>query len=281
MKTRAFPVLAFVLPMFAAACGSGGAGEDPDPKVVAACNAACEVFVGGDCYGSCKAVCATPFCTLGEDVSRYDDVVALSCSGTLNFFTMDGSNFACSSPDIPAPGDNGTGTSHRMFVTNARFTADLAVVGGAPSGPEGADNLCNLAAQAASLGGTWKAWISTSAVDAIDRIEDKAPWFNVTRTAILFPNKASLSQYPISGSWYDLTDEHGDLAPTSDVWTGTKTGGRVSSGSNGYDTCDDWTAMGQFTLGSTGATGSSASTWTDWLVDECAYTQNPLYCFEQ
>ncbi|APR81280.1 Hypothetical protein A7982_06627 [Minicystis rosea] len=252
-----------------------------DPELVAACNAACETFVGGDCYGACKATCQSPTCTASGDTSTYEDVIALDCSsGTLNFHTTHGSS-ACSSPDIPAAGDNGTGTSHRMFVTNASFTADLAVVGGAATGPAGADNLCNLAAEAVSIGGTWKAWISDSSVDAIDRIEDKGPWLNVPRTAILFPNKAALTQTPIDSVWYDLTDEHGTAVSTNDVWTGTKTGGRVSMSNDSFDTCDDWMTMGEFSLGATGSTGSSASIWTEWLVDECQFTSNRLYCIEQ
>jgi hypothetical protein len=278
--------LALVLPIAVASCatgtGSGSSGDvvESDPVVVDACNAACEQFVGGDCYGACKAVCKSPTCTTTGLESGYKNVIALRCdSSSVNFATKTSSS-SCSSQDIPAAGDNGTGTARRMFVTSASFTANLAAVGGAATGLAGGDNLCNQAAQASSLGGAWKAWLSASTMDAIDRIDDVGPWLNLSRTSILFPNKAALTQVPLDGIWADLEDDHGSI-PTGSAWTGTRTGGHLSQGDGFIDTCDDWADVGQFSLGSTGAVHSNASNWTDYLLGECQIDSNHLYCIEQ
>lgn len=270
--------LSFTAPLAAAGCSGGDPGAVANPQATAACKAACDQFVGGKCYGECTAVCATPSCV--TDPTGFQDVISVVCTDTFNFQTASGTT-ACSSPDMAAPGPDGVGTQKRIFVTETAFGGNLRAQGGGATGLQGADNLCNQAAEAASLGGVWVAWLSTSTVDAIDRVEDVGPWLNVSRTAILFPNKASLTQTP--QAWSNVETEKGRGRGTGYVWTGTRNGGRLASDATlGIETCSDWTDdSSDLGLGHTGSVNSSGSAWTDASDDYCFRGLYPIFCIEQ
>ena len=259
--------------------GCGASPPEVDPKTVAACESACELFVGGDCYGACKHACSDENCMRSFSPSDFDGVTSLGCSGSGNInIHKDKSTISCTFEG--EPGGNGTGTQKRVFVTANSFGANMKVQGGGATGLEGADNICNNAAQAASLGGVWRAWLSDSTASAIDRISDVGPWLNATRTSIVFPNKATLTQSP--SNWFDLTTEAGDPPATGYVWTGTTTGGHIASFNGNLATCGDWTDdMSDSVYGWTGSVGSNVLSWTDSIPEQCRFTNLPVYCFEQ
>jgi hypothetical protein len=259
--------------------GSNSTTSDPaDSAVVAACKQACDTFVGGKCYGACVASCRGS-CALGRSASDFDNIGGLDCSDdTVNF--LSGSD-SVSCVVAPGPRDDGSGNQKRMFVTSSAFTANLAKQGGKTTGLAGADHLCNNAAQAAQLGGAWRAWLSDSAHDAIDRINDVGPWLNVTKTVVLFPNWAALTQSPDEVLWSYLTDEYGQMISLAYVWTGTGAGGHVASYSTDSVTCADWTDdVGTYGEGWVGTVGYGAANWTDAQAEPC-YQSYSLYCIEQ
>lgn len=178
---------------------------------------------------------------------------------------------------------------YRVFVTKARFFADLKTAGGGADGLEGADNLCTKAATDANLGGgtTWKAWVSTTTKNAGERIIDRSPWYLVDRSTVAFPTFVALSSPPlhrIDQNETGGTSLTGTGALTNRVWTGTTNGGVLAPGKN----CSDWSdqTQGKAVAGTYVETTGSAN-WTRYALqpDESCDADGgkawPIYCFEQ
>lgn len=162
----------------------------------------------------------------------------------------------------------------RVFVTRTTYTGDLG-------GLQGADQKCQTAADAFSIGGTWIAWLSDSSNHALDRIAGNGPWLNLSGETI-FTNRAMLMTLPLANI---SVQENGEAASSSQVWTGTQTGGQQSTSH-----CDDWSRSnllsgglyGEFeTTGDSNTNDGPTDTWTSsGFLSDCD-NQMRLYCFEQ
>jgi hypothetical protein len=165
----------------------------------------------------------------------------------------------------------------RVFVTKARFNADLKTLGGGFDGLDGGDRLCNDAANVAGLGGSWKAWLSATDVDAISRIADVAPWYDAKRQNVVFATKAQLATTP---SRAISMNETGTVLTGGQeaVWTGTRSGG-VRDGTQ----CSDWTAAEATASATYGLYMSKDASWTRNVFDakDVCNVAHALYCFEQ
>ncbi len=166
---------------------------------------------------------------------------------------------------LTEPADAGP---HRVFVTSAQYSGQLA-------GLAGADQLCQTAAIAANKGGTWKAWLSSSTVNAIDRITDLGPWYQQPSAGAwvkTFNNKANLVTSPLQRLYVDEEGRGNSVSTQRTYWTGT-----LQTGLHADATCSDWVSS---TL-QNGIVGPGSSAWsTNDFVVACtaAYA---LVCFEQ
>jgi hypothetical protein len=183
-------------------------------------------------------------------------VVASSCGGSEE-----------SPPDSqPEPSSP---QARKLFVTGTSFSGDVG-------GLAGADAKCQQAAAAASLAGTFRAWLSDASGQAVARLSHSAaPYVRVDGVQVA-ANWADLVDgalaYPIN------VDEHGTIAASEYVWTGTDAHGSVLP-----DHCSNWT-VGGFTpniMGRVGSTGS-ASAWSDaGALHNCGSFTHRLYCVQQ
>lgn len=187
-------------------------------------------------------------------------------------------------PDIfiPFPSfDGAVGPAKIVFVTEGRFTGDLATEGAAASGPAGADNLCMREARAAGLGATFKAWLSTTTESARNRIAAVGPWS-------LVDGASCFDEVAVNGPPFcfpSVTAKGADLKFGADleVWTGTGTLHQLSPSGN---TCRDWKSALAADQGSYGDLAFS-SQWTEAQDFDGQALSKPcsarlrLYCFEQ
>lgn len=235
--------------------------------------------LGGACGARCDHGCTQEAC---GSVDTSKELIGLSCTDdSLTFYFREGGSSGCGIPggsSSPARPPRGSAAdAKRAFLTSVTYNANLQRGGGASSGLAGADKLCHEVAASAELGGTWRAWLSDSSTDAIDRIEDASPWYNTDRSAVLFPNKASLGTKPYDTFGPLLLDERGArFAPGARMyaWTGTEGGGRGSQ----Y-TCTDWTSE-SFTEFGEYVTASYAAGWNNGTIQECG-GKAALFCLEQ
>lgn len=169
-----------------------------------------------------------------------------------------------------------------VFVTDNRYTGDLATEGGTSSGLDGADAICNGEAQAAGIGGVFKAWLSSSSENAKARIAAVGPWHMVDGS-VVFPGKAVIGapllypRYTASG-----VELFADSDPS--LWTGTNSDGTVADAKS---TCADWTSNSASGRGGIGFALSTTGEWTDYAgmfstspPPPCSVREH-LYCFEQ
>lgn len=166
-----------------------------------------------------------------------------------------------------------------VFVTDGRYTGDLATEGGGASGLAGADAVCTREARNAGRTGTFKAWLSTATQNAKDRIAAVGPWRSVDGT-VVFANAAA----DRPAAFLRFTAAGTDLlfSTSREVWTGTNALGlRTASGA----TCGDWTTAVQ--LGTYGELAWINPRWTDAQDVQGSSATKPctehlrLYCFEQ
>lgn len=285
MTLRSIPFLLLLLLPGACASstsGTGGgstssSGGPANPAGTETCRQACAKF-GGDCGARCDASCVDLGCA--SIAKNPDDVVGIRCdSSNIQFYYSTSQNSAqCSAAGSgtarEAQGE--AATAKRIFITKATYDGDLAGAGGKATGLAGADALCEQAAASAELGGTWKAWLSDSTTDAIDRIDDASPWYNVDRSAILFPNKATLGTKPYDTFGPILLDETGGTVGSSALaWTGTQGGGRAAD----Y-VCNDWTSASTSVYGEY-FTATSATLWNDGSFFKECFFSHALVCIEQ
>lgn len=175
------------------------------------------------------------------------------------------------------------GPSKLFFVTDRRYTGDLATEGGATTGLAGADNLCNREARAAGVDGVFKAWLSTPSENARNRIAPVGPWRlfdgrTVFAAASFGGHPEVFPTYTASGA--DLLF---DKAP--DVWTGTNEQGTLTATGN---TCAGWTSALPTDKGSFGSLNWSTGEWTDAIdlptnasESRACSEKLRLYCFGQ
>lgn len=166
-----------------------------------------------------------------------------------------------------------TGGDKRVFVTRTTYNGDLG-------GLAGADDKCQTAAEAFSLGGTWVAWLSDSSNSALARVTATGPWKDLSGESV-FTNRAMLETLPLVNI---AVHESGERAQSSDVWTGTSTGGEASTSH-----CDNWSRSnllsgglhGEFeTSGDTNVNDGTTDNWTSRFLSDCDEAKR-LYCFEQ
>jgi len=174
-------------------------------------------------------------------------------------------------------GGGGSGSSDKLvFVTASDFdggfgagqaaTIDAAAI---------ADTQCQTAAQGAGHDGTFVAWMSRTASsaqpqrNAIDVIQSEGPW-RTTNGDMAFLNHSALANSPQTGVQWDEygQDQYGI------VWTGTKTGGTLSTGTD----CQSWHS-GDFSVMGVVGQASGGSQWTDAGDFPCDQRAH-LYCFE-
>jgi hypothetical protein len=151
-----------------------------------------------------------------------------------------------------------TAGGKRVFISSGSFGA-LALTG-----------VCGRAATAVQLGGAWTEWLSGAGHDAIDVVTGDGPWRRLDGQ-VVFNDHAGLAALPLVN--IDI-DEYGSKLPSAvDVWTGTHTGGRVSS-----DDCNDWSDTSLGTWGTIGNTYNPPQ-WTASNIDHCDVDAR-VYCFE-
>ncbi|MDB4939134.1 MAG: hypothetical protein JWP87_6106 [Labilithrix sp.] len=175
---------------------------------------------------------------------------------------------------LPSPGEGATERAKIFFVTDGRYTGDLA-------GLAGADAICMQEATAGGLTGVFKAWLSTSTEDAKDRIAPVGPWQMVDGRVVFsgatVGNPESFPTYSAKGN--DLLFD-----PNPNVWTGTTGPGRLNDGSK---TCSSWTSAGPTDTGTYGSLAWTSDLWTDERKLDATSETSPcserlrLYCFEQ
>ncbi len=233
--------------------------------------ALCEKLAPAGCVTACKTV---GDCSL-SDLSLITKVDC-SSSYSISFETKSGNRDYCGidANDLADNEDDQAivAARKRVFVTSSEWTGNLVASGKGADGISSADKLCSQAATAAELGGKWKAVLGTAASSAEDRITDsKLGWFDVTRSVLLFSNKANLST-TIRDS-RSLTDENGSqnsyAITYGYVWW-------TIGSSTADETCADWT-NGESSYGSArrcayfdGSTGSLS----------CS-SEASLFCVEQ
>ena len=246
-----------------------GSGTSSTSNVSSEIAAACEKFAPPGCITACKTVgdCST------DDASF---ITSIDC-GPGNYITFKTKNggstcFLDSGPVSDSAEDEAIASARkRAFVTSSSWTGNLVSAGKGADGLASADKLCSQAATAAELGGKWKAVLGTSVSGADERItESKGGWYNVTRSALLYSNKANLST--TVRDYSQLTDENG---------TGTYSGSGSQytwwtlGSSAPEDTCGDWTGSGSY--GSARSSSYFIDAASSYRCDEKA----SLFCVEQ
>jgi len=157
-----------------------------------------------------------------------------------------------------------------VFVTDGRFTGDLAREGGESSGPLGADALCALEARAAGLEGPFRAFITTEREEAASRVGALGPYRRVDGI-VVFPGKGVVGA-PLTSLAVTATGK--TLAPSDDaaVWTGTADPRR----------CNDFTSSRSEVSGAIGSALADGANWTSEgrAVRPCDGRAR-LYCFQR
>lgn len=299
LQARSLSIPSGVLIAALSACGGGSSnGPIATQAEIDACHALCLRFGPEDCTRQCYALCDAKSGSCAQVVAGQTSMIeAMTCQGpTLNLHYR-GGTLGCSAGPV-APSFSGTlpdgswKSGKRMFVTSQRYRGgEIKQDGGMTTGLASADKLCANIAAAAGFSGTWKAWLSDSKTDAIGRIAEAGPWYNTSRSSILFRNKNDLSVGP--RVWQPL-DERGQVVQSSgsfsnpDVWTGTSSTGRYKAPALANKTnCSDWTANTYVEFGAAqpiyAYAGSLAmdSNWSEFSsTSECSALGH-LYCFEQ
>ncbi len=225
------------------------------------------------------AGCITACKTVGDcSLSDLSLITKIDCSSSysVSFETKSGDRDYCSI-DVDHVADSSDdqeiiAARKRVFVTSSEWTGNLVASGKGADGISSADKLCAQAATAAELGGKWKAVLGTASTSADDRITDWKPgWYDVTRSVLLFSNKANLST-TIRDS-RSLTDENGSQSFYSSTsgyvwWT-------IGSSTAEY-TCADWTD-GEYSYGS----ARSSSYFEGATNPRSCSSKSSLFCVEQ
>jgi hypothetical protein len=168
-----------------------------------------------------------------------------------------------------------------FFVTDGRYTGDLATEGAAASGLAGADAICTREARAAQLTGVFKAWLSTSMQDAKDRIAPVGPW-QMVDGRVVFGDR--IVGHPENFPTYSAKGNDLLFDPNARVWTGTTAPGRLNDASK---TCASWTSAAAAAAGTYGSLTWTSDGWTDERKLDATSETSPcserlrLYCFEQ
>lgn len=181
---------------------------------------------------------------------------------------------------------------HRMFVTSAQGTGNLAAwpesLGIA--GIAGGDQICQTLAANAGLDnpGAFRAWLSDSSTDAYCHVAgfdgtradncgqstpvDAGPW----QRADGKPFSAELQDLTSAGAvlYPGKVDEARNLSGAAGVFTGTD-----ASGANTAENCADWTTGSSFVNGFSGVATSGTELWTHSGATTCDVLSH-LYCFE-
>jgi hypothetical protein len=154
--------------------------------------------------------------------------------------------------------------SVQVFVTSARFKADLG-------GLTGADDACTSAAAAAGLSGSWTAWLSDSTTDARDRILESE--YQLLDGTVVANDLADLTDGALLAP-INLDESGTPVSENPFLWTGTQPDG---TGTN--DTCSDWTDNTNSSIATQGDNTSAISTWTQLGSTAPCDFQRRLYCF--
>lgn len=282
-------------------CGGSGGSDPPaaSQSEIAACQALCLRFGPESCTRQCYATCEAKGGGCASTIAnRTANVISMSCNlSTVSFF--DGSsNFGCT-PGSEALSHTGAlpagpwMSGKRMFVTSQIYRGgEIKQMGGMATGLESGDKLCANLAAAANLGGTFKVWLSDATTNAINRIAEAGPWYNTSRSDILFKSKLDLVVQPLS---FKPQDERGQAATSRfisgvpDVWTGTgKTGMHmVPTLGDKQTNCANWSATKYMQFGVPqdhyGYAGSLSykESWSELNgLSDCS-SSGHLYCFEQ
>ncbi len=161
-------------------------------------------------------------------------------------------------------------SSSLVFVTEGRYSGNLAREGNASTGPLGADELCASEAKAAGLTGTFRAWLSTTDEEASARVGAMGPYRRVDG-ATVFPGKAAVGS-PLVALSITASGKTLVVADDGTVWTGTDDNRR----------CADFATA---SAGAFGAIGSALSVDVTWTSDGRAVrscdARARLYCFER
>jgi hypothetical protein len=161
-------------------------------------------------------------------------------------------------------------SSSLVFVTEARYSGNLAREGNASTGSLGADELCASEAKVAGLSGAFRAWISTTGEEASARVGAMGPYRRVDGTTI-FPGKVAVGSPLVALS---ITASGRTLVSADDgaVWTGTEDNRR----------CADFATASAGALGAIGSALSVDATWTaDGRAVRSCDARARLYCFER
>jgi hypothetical protein len=177
--------------------------------------------------------------------------------------------------DLGATTDTGSSTSpprssSLVFVTEGRYSGNLAREGNASTGPLGADELCAAEAKVAGLPGTFRAWLSTAGEEASARLGAMGPYRRVDG-ATTFPGKAPVGSPLVALS---VTASGKTLVAADDgaVWTGTDDNRR----------CADFATASAGAFGAIGSALSVDATWTsDGRAVRSCDARARLYCFER
>jgi hypothetical protein len=155
----------------------------------------------------------------------------------------------------------------RVFRTSKTYAGNQISGQGGGSGARGGDFICAQVAVGAGLSGTFRAWLSDSTQSAAVRITAPGPFYDVTRTKVLFAGNPASNQ-PLGA----IPDQTGALGATTTVWTGSGLAGAAAA------TCGKWDTGGRF-AGTVGRADIPAY-WTNSGTNLCANARH-LYCFEQ
>lgn len=155
----------------------------------------------------------------------------------------------------------------RVFRTSTTYPGNtLSARGGGP-GARGGDYVCAQVAAGAGLSGTFRAWLSDSTQSAAQRITAPGPYYDVSRTKLLFAGNPA-SGPPLAA----IPDQTGAVGSQTPVWTGAGTTG------NALQHCSGWDTGGRF-MGTVGR-ADLPGFWTSSGTNLCINARH-LYCFEQ
>jgi len=157
-----------------------------------------------------------------------------------------------------------------VFVSDGRYTGDLAREGGASTGPLGADALCALEAKQAGLAGTFVAWLATDGADASTRVGAFGPYRRVDGTTV-FPGKAPVGT-PLEALSTTASGKALSASDDASVWTGTADARR----------CAGFTSARAELTGAIGSALATDATWTsDGRAVRACDVRGRLYCFQR
>lgn len=155
----------------------------------------------------------------------------------------------------------------RVFRTSRTYGGAQISGQGGGVGARGGDFICAQVAADAGLSGTFRAWLSDSTQSAAQRITAPGPYYDVTRTKLLFTGNPTAGA-PLAS----IPDQTGALGTPTTVWTGTGPTG------NALAHCGGWDLAGRV-AGTVGRADLPAF-WTNSGTSLCANARH-IYCFEQ